>query len=392
MKKSVKRKLTLPGRVTLFFSMALFLTGITSGANLLFFLSVILFSLVIIPPVFSQWIIKNIEIRIKTPESVLRKDDFIVIFTVRNKLPFPSPACSAFLHFRSPSDTLRFFIPSLRAREERNLHISHKILSRGFYNHLRLMLETSYPLNFVLLKRSLLSSSELKVYPMVYPVKLAIQDLRIRGTATAMESFSSQFKGFGGLFYGIREYVQGDSLRTIHWPRTARYSKPMVKEYEEAGTACFSILILENRKRFLSADEELFERSIDFLASMAKYLMEKKQPAMLVTTTGETLKYQEGMTAGENFTGIMDFLMHVSEQDHPEEMISYEDSNLFRMKTISYFFFPEKDTLPPLDKIFPFQSSQLFIAPASPVSKTAVISEYPGGQTAGRIGKAHEEE
>ena len=46
-------------------------------------------------------------------------------------------------------------------------------------------------------------------------------------------SFRSLYKGRGIEFSGVREYLDGDDVRSIDWNVTARMGRPFVKQYEE---------------------------------------------------------------------------------------------------------------------------------------------------------------
>lgn len=71
-------------------------------------------------------------------------------------------------------------------------------------------------------------------------------------------------------FYTMREYAQGDDLRKIHWPSTAKHAKPMIRQ-EETPWHTRASIVLDDR---FSAHEghgeaSSFERSIEAAASLA---------------------------------------------------------------------------------------------------------------------------
>ena len=47
------------------------------------------------------------------------------------------------------------------------------------------------------------------------------------------DSYEWGRKGIGQDYYGVREYVRGDSLRHIHWRSSARHGQLIVKEYQQ---------------------------------------------------------------------------------------------------------------------------------------------------------------
>ena len=55
--------------------------------------------------------------------------------------------------------------------------------------------------------------------------------------------YHTAFKGTGMAFSEVREYVNGDDLRTIDWNVTARYNSPFVKVFEEEREMTVILLI-----------------------------------------------------------------------------------------------------------------------------------------------------
>ena len=55
--------------------------------------------------------------------------------------------------------------------------------------------------------------------------------------------YSSVFKGRGMEFAEVREYMQGDDVRTIDWNVTARYGKPFVKKLTEEREQTVILLV-----------------------------------------------------------------------------------------------------------------------------------------------------
>lgn len=68
-------------------------------------------------------------------------------------------------------------------------------------------------------------------------------------------------------FHAVREYVQGDAMRHVHWRSTAKTGTLMVRQYEESQTARSAILFDANRAEYAS-DEE-FELGVSVAASVS---------------------------------------------------------------------------------------------------------------------------
>jgi len=85
-------------------------------------------------------------------------------------------------------------------------------------------------------------------------------------------------------FIGTREYREGDALRKIHWPSTARLGRPVVKEYQEEYFSRIALVLdtfLPRRPR--PRERERFEAAISLLA----YLYE--------VSTGRSLGYLDNV-------------------------------------------------------------------------------------------------
>ena len=71
-------------------------------------------------------------------------------------------------------------------------------------------------------------------------------ELKTRGLSNQLFSgeYHSAFKGRGMAFSEVREYVEGDDIRTIDWNVTARFSHPYVKVFEEERELTVMLMVL----------------------------------------------------------------------------------------------------------------------------------------------------
>ena len=83
-------------------------------------------------------------------------------------------------------------------------------------------------------------------------------------------------------FFGTREYRQGDSLRYIHWPSTARHSQLIVKEFEiRAATEVTLILDLHKGSDIGAGKETTLEYAVKIAASISQYSLQKGHAVQL---------------------------------------------------------------------------------------------------------------
>jgi len=113
---------------------------------------------------------------------------------------------------------------------------------------------------------------EILVYPRIVrlPARLLVPELG--GGSAPLET--TQRKGEGSSFFGIREYRQGDPLRHVHWRTTARRGSLAVTEWEaeESRNAVLAIETAAGTDRPFGASSTL-DVAAGLAASMAKEIL-----------------------------------------------------------------------------------------------------------------------
>lgn len=84
--------------------------------------------------------------------------------------------------------------------------------------------------------------ADLTVYPAPIPVSINIQSSSGWGIS---ELDTGRVRGSGIESRGTREYADGDPLRYVHWPSTARAQKLMVKDFD-SGAGMQVLFVLQN--------------------------------------------------------------------------------------------------------------------------------------------------
>ena len=83
-------------------------------------------------------------------------------------------------------------------------------------------------------------------------------------------------------FVSLREYVDGDDPRLIHWPTTARMGTLMLREHVELRRPEFTV-VLDCAERVATADD--FEEMVDVTASIAVHALRSGVNVSLKTTS-----------------------------------------------------------------------------------------------------------
>ena len=138
----------------------------------------------------------------------------------------------------------RFVIDHMgpRWRQEVSYPISCEV--RGQYVLGPLSVRVSDPFGFVELNRSFPSRSTMVVTPRVHPLPPSPLSGEWSGTG---DNRPRAFAAAGTEDVTVREYRQGDDLRRVHWPSTARAGELMVRR-EEQPWQSRATLVLDTRK------------------------------------------------------------------------------------------------------------------------------------------------
>lgn len=167
------------------------------------------------------------------------------------------------------------FIARLARRKNRRYSFKLACHKRGEYRVGPLAIASSYPLGISTAKKEMKSS---EVTLLVYPEVFAIAGLPLMsGSAAPMSGVEAASKAGGSEeFFGTREYRQGDSLRHIHWPSTARHSQLIVKEFEIRASVEVTIVIdLLKNSDIGNGKETTLEYAVKIAASTAKYSLDR---------------------------------------------------------------------------------------------------------------------
>lgn len=152
---------------------------------------------------------------------------------------------------------------------------------RGVYELGPVILESGDPYGFFTHKKTLRLPGKMVVYPRIFDL-LDFPTLP-SGSTAQMGLVSGKRQGDIGDYFGIREYQQGDSLRTVHWRATARQNKLVVKQFEKLASSEVTLLLdLYSGSDLGRGSESTLEVGIRLIGSIAKHLMLNEVLAQLI--------------------------------------------------------------------------------------------------------------
>ena len=136
--------------------------------------------------------------------------------------------------------------PALKARvggrSDRTLSYDVFPPARGKVTFGDLFLRVKGPLGLLLRSSRYPATEEVKVYPSLAP--LQYQDLATyRRTSSQWGIRTASWRGEGREFESLRDYIEGDDPRKIHWKASARRDRPIVQEYQPEKYQIVMILL-----------------------------------------------------------------------------------------------------------------------------------------------------
>ena len=139
---------------------------------------------------------------------------------------------------------------------------------RGAYKVGPMALRVTDPVGLASSSATAGSIDRLVVFP-------AVEDLRgfpmTRGKDPAMHASRPEHSQQGGEdFYTLREYVQGDDLRFVHWPSSAKMDELMIRQLETPWQSRALVMVDVRARAFENAD--CFEKAVKGAASVVRHL------------------------------------------------------------------------------------------------------------------------
>ncbi|MBU8906358.1 DUF58 domain-containing protein [Desertibacillus haloalkaliphilus] len=194
--------------------------------------------------------------------TVTRKKHLPYLYvTVRDVLP-PAMMKEA---DQSQASAVSFF----SFKQEQSFQYTCTSVNRGEYQFAEVEVRTGDIFGFVQKKQTLTVKSDVFVYPTIRPLqKWSIVASQSENEVAATEGIEEAL-----VVSGVREYVPGDRLASIDWKVSARKDELMTKEFDSVKGEGYTVVL----DTFCS-HEMLFERVVEFVASVTDHYMKRKRP------------------------------------------------------------------------------------------------------------------
>ena len=183
-------------------------------------------------------------VRTATPSRVAIDERAVVTVRIRNIESAPSPVVMAEESIDyALGDRPRFVLPSLRPGDVQEVQYTVRSHTRGVHRIGPLGVRVRDPFGLTLRTAAVSGDAEIVVLPKVVPLPQG----RSLGSGIGSEgSIPHMVALHGEDDQTVREYRDGDDLRRIHWPATARTGELMVRQ-EDRPAKRRAVVVLDTR-------------------------------------------------------------------------------------------------------------------------------------------------
>ena len=243
---AVRRSLTTRGASFVGAAVVLLATGILLGQPDVTRIGVLLIALVAMALFLVRRHGLELEVvRTAVPARIAIDERAVVTVRVRNGEATASPVVMAEESIDyALGDRPRFVLPSLRPGESQEVQYTVRSHSRGVHRIGPLGIRVRDPFGLTLRSAAVSGDAEVVVLPRVLPLPGA----RSLGSGIGSEGSVPHMVALHGEDdQTVREYRDGDDLRRIHWPATARTGELMVRQ-EDRPAKRRAVVILDSRR------------------------------------------------------------------------------------------------------------------------------------------------
>ncbi len=231
----------------------LVLAGVTFGAvntgnNLVYVVLAALLAVLVVNNLLAEWNLRSLEVERRLPPELFARGETVGALVLRNRRRWGA-AWRVEVEERDVSGARAVF-PCVPPGAERASDAAWALPRRGLARLDRVRVASRFPFGIILRYRDLSMPVEVLVFPA----------LRDDGTVDAAAPGGDgggavRERAGGGDLTGLRAYREGDPVRRIHWPTTARTGAPVV--VQRAGDAASEVVIRVPD----GADERTIERA-----------------------------------------------------------------------------------------------------------------------------------
>lgn len=261
-------RFTREGRYLVAITLGVGFAAINTGNNLLYLFLGMLLSMIIISGVLSEQTLRRLEVVRELPPQVFAHRPFLTGIVLGNRkrhLPSFSVQVEDIIQGRPLSKKCYFLKVPAQARQSTSYRT--EFTRRGLYRYEGLKIDTRFPFAFFVKSRRYDAPAELVVFPAIQPIgHLPLEARSLLGAVARPR------RGAGRDFHSLRDYRLGDDARDIHWKRSAREGRLMLREFETEGGRRITVVLNDRVPADFDLDDEARQNELEQCVELATSL------------------------------------------------------------------------------------------------------------------------
>lgn len=255
---------TREGRVFLFVTVGVGLGAVNTGNNLLYLVLGLLLGLVLTSGILSEIVLRGIEVRrLPAPRLFAARPALLELEVENHKRWLSSTSFEVLDAVEGEKDGAGAHVMKLEARSSQRVVVERTPERRGILSFTHLRVRTRFPFGLLEKTRTMPVAAEALVFPALVDVEPEKADRRAHG-----QDRPGSRGGQSAEVIGLRDHRTADSIRDIHWRRTAALGKPVSRERATPGAPMLR-LELPVRVGTTAEASARFERAVSHVASLA---------------------------------------------------------------------------------------------------------------------------
>jgi uncharacterized protein (DUF58 family) len=244
-------RLTRTGTIYLVSTMVLAISAVNTGNNALYIAVSLMLGCLLLSGLASKGGLKKLELELLSIDEAWAARETAGTIRLRNRSRIWSVRDVV---LTSEAFAQPILIPVLPHRSELTVAATFLFPRRGMAQVSAIDSYTRYPFGFFLKKRRMRVASDVIVYPRVLADDTASERFR----SASGDQTPSNRPGPGTEIHAFRDYVRGDSLRQVHWKKSASVGRWIMKQTEAEDGRSVHVVVDPYKSRE-TTDEELEE-------------------------------------------------------------------------------------------------------------------------------------
>lgn len=277
-------RFTREGKVFVAVTLGVGIAAINTGNNLLYLVLGLLLSLLLVSGTLSDLALWRLRIRRSAPKRLFAGQVALFEVSLQNRkkrLPSFSVEVEDLATGEKAAERRCFFLKVTAGASQATTY-RRTPLTRGPLVMSHVVARTRYPFGLIEKGQRYVNEEAL----IVYPSPLVTETPRVKGMSRGQDAPLAR-PGGGTEVLGLRDYRRGDEAKAIHWRRSAKLDRVVVRETARESRGRLSLLVDQNPNE--EADwAESFERMIGRAAYLTEWALGQGLAVEVLTRGGRS--------------------------------------------------------------------------------------------------------